>query len=31
MADHDRDVNAAMNILLVGAERRAPVVEIPGL
>lgn len=27
----DRDVNAAMNILIAGAERRPPVVEIPGL
>ena len=30
-ADHDRDVNAAQNILRVGAERRPPVVEIPAL
>ena len=30
-ASHDRDVNAAMNILLVGAERRAPVVGIAAL
>jgi putative transposase len=29
-ADHDRDVNAALNIL-AGAERRPPVVEIPAL
>lgn len=28
---HDRDVNAARNILRVGAERRAPVVEILAL
>ncbi len=28
---HDRDTNAARNILRVGAERRAPVVEIPAL
>lgn len=28
---HDRDVNAARNILRVGAERRPPVVEISGL
>lgn len=27
----DRDVNAAMNILIAGAERRPPAVEIPGL
>jgi putative transposase len=30
-ADHDRDVNAAQNILRVGLERQPPVVEIPGL
>ena len=29
-ADHDRDVNAAQNILRVGLERQPPVVEIPG-
>jgi IS605 OrfB family transposase len=28
---HDRDVNAALNILRVGLERQAPVVEIPVL
>ena len=28
---HDRDVNAARNILFVGAERRPPVEEIPAL
>lgn len=28
---HDRDVNAAKNILRVGLERQAPAVEIPGL
>lgn len=28
---HDRDVNAARNILRVGLERQAPAVEIPGL
>mgnify|MGYP005613647745 FL=1 len=28
---HNRDVNAARNILRVGAERRPPAVEIPGL
>ena len=28
---HDRDINAARNILRVGAERRPPVVEIPAL
>jgi IS605 OrfB family transposase len=28
---HDRDVNAALNILRVGRERPPPVVEIPGL
>lgn len=28
---HDRDVNAARNILRVGQERLAPAVEIPGL
>jgi len=28
---HDRDVNAAQNILRVGAERRPPVEEIPAL
>jgi putative transposase len=28
---HDRDVNAARNILRVGLERQPPVVEIPGL
>jgi putative transposase len=30
-ASHDRDVNAARNILRVGAERRPPAVEIPVL
>lgn len=30
-APHDRDVNAARNILLAGAERRPPAVEIPVL
>ena len=30
-ADHDRDVNAAQNILRVGLERQAPVEEIPSL
>lgn len=30
-ASHDRDTNAARNILRVGAERRAPVVEILAL
>lgn len=30
-ADHDRDVNAAQNILRVGLERQPLVVEIPGL
>jgi transposase len=31
-ASHDRDVNAARNLLLcAGAERRPPVVEIPSL
>lgn len=30
-ASHDRDVNAAINILAVGAERRPLVEEIPGL
>ena len=30
-ADHDRDVNAAQNILRVGAERRPPVEEILAL
>jgi putative transposase len=29
--DHDRDVNAAQNILGVGLERQPPAVEIPGL
>src|SRR5208282_4453071 len=28
---HDRDVNAAQNILFVGAERRPPVEEIPAI
>ena len=30
-ASHDRDVNAARNILIAGAERRPPAVEIPVL
>ena len=30
-ASHDRDVNAAWNILFVGTERRPPVVEISGI
>ena len=30
-SSHDRDVNAARNILSVGAERRPPAVEIPVL
>lgn len=30
-AVHDRDINAARNILRVGAERRPPVVEVPVL
>lgn len=30
-SDHDRDVNAAQNILRVGLERQPPVVEILGL
>lgn len=30
-ASHDRDVNAARNILRVGLERQAPAVEIPAL
>ena len=30
-ASHDRDVNAALNILRVGLERQPPVVEIPVL
>jgi len=28
---HDRDVNAARNLLFAGAERRPPAVEIPSL
>ena len=28
---HDRDVNAARNLLFAGAERRPPVEEIPSL
>jgi IS605 OrfB family transposase len=30
-ASHDRDVNAALNILLVGRERSPPAVEIPAI
>ena len=30
-ATHDRDVNAALNILRVGRERPPPAVEIPAL
>lgn len=30
-ASHDRDVNAARNILIAGAKRRPPAVEIPVL